>query len=324
MDIAPVSVPTNTGGVIAPDGPLAKRLKALPPSARAKFEKLRRAEIKARAAVDGLTAQIERVREARDDAERDLHIFDRHNRHPQFTYEEDAETKARRRIEVQAPERVALVEAFEAHKAELRRLTEEMAAIPRTDTAPIAAWLLSQDAKLVAVEVKLGKNDTLERNAAEQRHVSDELAAVGNAPRTIAEAKAAMRQEIARLAEKGRPEVGGLFHDQPIEWPTETFQAGGFGAHQYVVAATIKDAFALTIWANHDAIISALDKEIERQGDDTGAISAEDQSARVAALEAQLLTLQREAEAIIDRLEVPVKRACLLPEVLLGVERAKQ
>jgi len=178
---------------------------------------------------------------------------------------------------------------------------------------------------------KLGKNETLanalEHNATEQGRVSDALAAVGNAPRTIAEAKAAVRQEIAWLAEKGRPEVAGLFHNQGIEWATELFQAGGYGAHQYVVAATVKDAFALTIWANRDAIISALDQEIVRQGDDSAAMSADDQAAKVAALEAQLITLQRQAEAMIDRLEADgaphIQRRVTDPAILLGIERAK-
>jgi hypothetical protein len=57
------------------------------------------------------------------------------------------------------------------------------------------------------------------------------------------------------------------------------------------------------VWANRDAIITALDAEIDRLGNEKDALSAGDQALRIAECEHALLSLQREAEAIIERLE---------------------
>ena len=195
----------------------------------------------------------------------------------------------------------------------------------------ITDWLVSQSTKFAtaAPALKLGKEnlaDALERNRQAQSAARDELATVENAPITIAEAKAAMRAEVAALVERGRPDVGTLFHGETVAWPTEQFTASGHGAHEYVVAATIKDAFVFAVWANQDAVVRALDAEIARLGDDTRALSADAQTARRAKCKANLLALQRQAEAIIDRLEDEghqVRRTCAEPLVVLGIEPAR-
>ena len=309
------------------------RLKSLPISARDKFEKLRRAELRSRALIDGLYDQQQRVREQRDLAQRDLAIFDR--RHPpEFTYEEsNKDTGERRRIPVVFPEREALVAKIEHGKSELTRLADEQrAANLGYSTDDILSWLASQSTTFVAAPVpfvKPGKNETLadllEHNRQAQSTINTELATAQNAGRTIAEAKAAMRAEVARLAEKGRPEVASLFQGGNIEWPSEQFVAGGHGAHQYVVSATVKDTFAFAVWAHKGAIIAALDAEIERAGDDANALSAEAQATRIAELDAALLAHRRQGEAIIERLEgdgITARRTCTDPLVLLGIQPA--
>jgi hypothetical protein len=81
------------------------------------------------------------------------------------------------------------------------------------------------------------------------------------------------------------------------------------------------------VWAHREAVIGALEAEIDRIGDDAVALSVDDQALRIAECEHALLTLQREGEAIIERLEgdgVMVRRVCTHPFVLLGIERARQ
>ena len=110
---------------------------------------------------------------------------------------------------------------------------------------------------------------------------------------------------------------------KPVEAPTETFTAGGHGHHEHVVAATIKDAFALAVWENQDGIVAKLDRQIEAQGNDAIALDADAKAQRLAELEARLLRLQRTAEAIIERLEgdgMSIHRSCTDPLVLLGIE----
>ena len=308
------------------------RLKALPVSARDKFEKLRRAELRSRALVDGLYDQQQRIREQRDHAVRDLGIFDRRYP-PEFTYEEsNKDTGERRRIPVVFPEREALVAKIEHGKSELTRLADEQrAANLGYSTDDILNWLASQPGKFITAPaaLKLARGETpadaFTRNVEAIAAINAELATAQNAGRTIAEAKAAMRAEIARLAETGRPNVTSLFHGGGIEWLTEMFVAGGHGVHEHIVSATIKDAFALTVWAHKDAIVAALDAEIERAGDDANALSAEAQATRQLELSAALLAHQRQGEAIIERLEgdgISVHRTCIDPLVLLGIQPA--
>ena len=222
----------------------------------------------------------------------------------------------------------------ETSKAELARLSaEQEAANVGFSTANILDWLASQSTKFVAAPVpfiKLSKGETLtdlmDRNREAQAAINTELATVQNAGRTITEAKSAMRAQVAGLAEKGRPDVANLFHGGAVVWPTEMFSAGGHGAHQYTVTATVNDALAFAAWANRAAIIAQLDAEIERAGDDTNALSAEAQATRVAELQASLLNLQRHEEAIAERLEgdgIPVRRICVDPVVLLGIEQLR-
>jgi hypothetical protein len=162
----------------------------------------------------------------------------------------------------------------------------------------------------------------MERNCDAQSRVSEELARVRNAPRTTNEAKAFMRQQVAALAQQGKPTVEDLFHGGDVQWPTEQFSAACHGTNPSVLVATVRNASALVAWAARDAIIVALDAEIDRLGNDGDALSAEDQAARIAECELALLNLQREAEALIERLEgdgVMVHRVCADPRVLLGI-----
>jgi hypothetical protein len=316
---APVSAPAH----------IAKRLKALPACAIKKYDRLRRAATKARAAIDGLQVEIDRVRENRSAAQRDLALHDRR-------YPPQETIKDGKRVIADDPARTELAAAVDDFTRELARLQAEAHSVVIPNIGTIESWLAAQDpgAKFVPAMVavpKLGKHETLaaalERVNEDMRRVADELATVQNAPRTVTEAKAAMRARIEALAARGRPDVAGLFTDDDVRWPTEQFIAGGHGAHEYAVTATVKDHLALLVWAHREALIAALDREIEaHSADDVDALSADDQAARIAQLTAQLTVLKRQAEQLRDRLEadgVPVpQRDFTDVEVLLGIERA--
>jgi len=310
------------------------RLAALPKTAQQKFERLRQLETRMSALRDGLYDQQQRVREARDVAHLQLASFDRQMRpEATFEYKDDSATGTRTRVPVSFPERERIVQRIESYKAELARLVaEQTAANLGFSTADILDWLARSSAKYIAAPVPLVKinkgesfADALKRTRDAQATLHNELAAVENAGRTVTETKAAMRAEVALLAEKGRPGIANLFHGGSIEWPSEVLVANG--QHQYAVSTTIKDAFSLAVWAHRAAIVSQLDAEIERSGDDATALSAEAQATRVAELQAALFQLQRHEEAIVERLEsegVQVRRTCVDPLILLGIEQPRQ
>jgi hypothetical protein len=303
----------------------AAAIAKLPKRAQQKLEHLRQIDTRMKALRSGLFDAITAARDNLQAAQRNLLKFDHDNPSiPQII--EDKETGERKRTNVDPPGRADLLAWVERCKAEVKRLTDEQTA---TNTgfsvADIIDWLIAQRGNFVAVPIKLPKDNliaALERNRNHQSALNSDLIAIENTKRTAGEVKAAIRAEVAALAKKGQPDVAGLFHGQPLGWPTELLIANGAGVHQYSVAAQLKDAFALTIWANADAIIAKLDAEIERTGDDASALSCEDQAARIAVAKAKVLQLLRQGEAIIVALEAAgqqVTRTCADPLILLGI-----
>lgn len=303
-----------------------------PPAARDKFERLRRIEVRARTAIDGLYDEMQRIREQRDNAVRELAQFDRQQNPNTFTLETDEATGTQKRVPAKFPERDAIVARIETLKAELHHLARAQAAANvGFSTENILDWLAQQGAaKFVAAHAPLmkpakGENliDALARNREAQAVCRDDLSVAQNARRTIAEVKEAMRAEVMRVAEQGWPDVSNLFVGGEITWPSEPFVAHGQGTNAAVVSATIKDALSLTIWAHAPTIIERLDEEIERRGDDKTALTREAQAERVAERESALVDLRRLEEAIIQRLEAQgqhVHRLCTDPAILLGIE----
>ncbi|MEJ2375225.1 MAG: hypothetical protein P8Y71_07290 [Pseudolabrys sp.] len=290
----------------------------LPSFARAKYNKLRALDKRTRALRDGLSAQLSQVREQMADAQRDLAIFDRRNKpEAAFTIEEG------KRVPAKFPARDELLALIDSLKSETTRLSEEInAATTGIDLNEIDRWLADHaNVQFVEATVKPTKL-SLDAIRQRQKEISADIATVQNAPRTVVEAKAAMRAEINRLAELGRPDVASLYNGQPLEWPTEMLVANGAGVHPHIVTATVKHTFALTVWMNRDLLIQKLDEEIEHQGDDSFALSKDEQRVKLKELENQLLLLQRQEEKLIDRLDNPPPRTCRLPEVLLGIARA--
>jgi len=310
------------------------RLRLLPAAARAKFAFLRRAEIKTRAFLDGLQDAVERTRQQRDHAVRALALFDRQHADA-FTVETDEKSGQHRRVPTVFPERSALAEEVEGFKRDLQHLAEEIAAADiGYSTDSILSWLAAHSSsKFVAAPtspVKLAKGtnlfDALSQNRESQMTLRAELVATQNARRTVAEAKAAMRREVASIAERGRPDVANVFIGGEVAWPNETLTAHGYGDGAAVVSATVRGAFAVALWANEPAVVTLLDAEIERLGEDANALTKEAQTGRVAELERSLRDLQGEEEQLIERLVadgVPVRRLVTDPLILLAIEQAQ-
>jgi hypothetical protein len=307
----------------------ADPLRRLPAAAKAKLEHLRRIEQRSRALVDGIEDERERVRQQRDDATRQLAIFDR-NHAPQFKRVDDPATGGTKKVPVEYPERVELLGQIEDAKAELQRLAaEQREASLNFSVADLAIWAQQDHGRLADVpapKLPRGTNlsEALEANRAEQSAIADQLEALRNAPLSTAEAKSRMRAEVAALAERGRPMVDGLFYENGITWPETQIIATGAGETSTVVAAFVPDALALAVWANQAAVTAALEKEIERAADGRTALTFEARKTKLAECEAALLEAQRRGEVIVSKIEAEgriVRRSCVDPFVLLGVTR---
>ena len=107
----------------------ASALSRLPKEAQANFEHLRRIELRARSTINGLRDELIRIRETRQDAERELAKFDEQHA-GKYVIEEDEKTGLRKRLPFTNADREALVAQIAACRAEHTRLLAEQEATP--------------------------------------------------------------------------------------------------------------------------------------------------------------------------------------------------
>ena len=159
-------------------------MKALPQSAQKKYEHLRRIELRQRALVDGLLDQLERVREQRDHAVRELGAFDRYHRHVLVEMSNDAKPVKPATVSSEPAQRAALADRVEALKTEMARIGEQQSgANPGFSTADMLDFLIRQPADRTFTPARvsfpsLGKGETfcqaLVKNRSEQASVREE------------------------------------------------------------------------------------------------------------------------------------------------------
>jgi hypothetical protein len=334
MPIAAAVAETKPAVITNAPPHVARHLQKLPPVASKKYEGLRRATVRARSLIEGLRSELDRARETRDQMQTELEVLD--PAHPATFEFEECPDGGRRRVPSGRPVREALVASLDAAKDEIRRLQQEQQAIVRPNIEALEDWIarLDHSAKFVPARVppvKISKSETvagaLGKVLGDQKRIEALIAKIQDAPRTTEEAKQGLRAQIEALAARGRPDVMPLFDGDLVNWPRLQVIGGGAGLHQYSVVSEVADTEAVFAWLHRDALVAALDKEVETaRADDADALSAEEQNAQLSQLTAALLVLQHQGEALISQLEgdgIPVKRTCTLPEVLLGIEPAK-
>ena len=307
----------------------ARALAKLPKPALEKLEHLKDVETRMTALRNGLYESYNTARENFGAAQLALTRFDRE--YPAPTQIVDDGEGGTKRVEVPHPEREPLVAQVERFRNEMARITAQQGqANPGFSTKDILEWLAANPAKFVMapapkVAITGSLADTLASIRMKQSEAREALIEVQNAPATAQEAKARMRAEVAALAALGAPDINPLFYNHPVGWPAEILRVDGAGVHQYTSVATVKNAFALTVWLHSDAIVKRLEEDIDAAADET-ALSSQDREARITQLNTALLLLERQEEAIIIKIEMSggaVTRTTTLPEILLGIERAK-
>lgn len=169
--------------------------------------------------------------------------------------------------------------------------------------------------------------DGIERLRRRARELAADLHAVRSAPYPCATAKAAMRKQIAALAERGAPDCSAAIeHGAEIGWPRSTERLSIISAETVHGFATgeLPDALALTVWLHKDALIKKLDAAIDAEADDAAALGDEQRKEREAELLADTLATEREEAALIwkgqaDGLDVEHRLKCS-PLAVLGLQ----
>ncbi len=132
--------------------------------------------------------------------------------------------------------------------------------------------------------------------------------AVRTAPTPSTEAIALMHQQIDALAKRGAPDCFALVEQRgDIAFPTlkakiTRWTSSSDGSRTVLDPtaghADSPDALAVLAWLARDDLKAALQAEINQIADDANALTPADRNARLAALEAEIAELEREAARI--------------------------
>ncbi|MCA1492750.1 hypothetical protein I6F11_17660 [Ensifer sp. NBAIM29] len=186
-----------------------------------------------------------------------------------------------------------------------------------------------------ALKLKMPAVDRLaaevERVRAEIAELAAEKHAINSAAFTSAEAKARARAEIEALAEKGRPRVLDLIDHGPrsgLTWPHLITQSRnhGMGLHlpgDELRAFTELDGSGLAVlaWLHRDALVQAIEAEIDAVAEDENALSTEERAANLAALDLRILGAERIEAALVAASGGSIDhREDISPLAVLGVD----
>ena len=144
-----------------------------------------------------------------------------------------------------------------------------------------------------------------------------ELSRIRSAPPPRAEVRKGLAEYVARLVKQGKPRLV-VERGKPFDVRFED-RAKDFGVHEGYLAAVLA-------WADPERFTERLEALVA-EIDDKGAIPTADQQRRIAALEAELLKLGFEEEAIIEAAFAAgvdlLRRGRADPRAVLGVAVAE-
>jgi len=227
---------------------------------------------------------------------------------------------------------------IEAEIARLQRLASEYTVIS-TETGDLfsvlSKYVMRQKETArphtMAVEPRVldgeGHGDSVERLRRRVRELKADLDQVRFAPYPSDEAKRVARTQIDQLAARGAPTLFDVIDRRgDIKWPeltTHTLSTpmGTPGEQQFIVTTT-PDALAVLAWLHRDALVAALDREIDTSSQDDQALTDEQRIRKSAQISSDILATEREEEALIDRMEASgalfLRRTDADPRAVLG------
>ncbi|MBB4369120.1 hypothetical protein GGD63_001908 [Bradyrhizobium sp. cir1] len=233
-------------------------------------------------------------------------------------------------------ERAALTKQ-EAELARLKKLQDQHGArlrILSTLVSQVENWIKATPSGTTIgmhpIDVQLKKGENPADAVARLQHRSRELEAdrqrIITAPWPSHLAKERMRQQIAVMAESGRPRADQLVDfGEPVRFATRSIPARVLNvAPEAIAFFEIPDALGLLAWLHQDELIRRLDAEIDATADDANALDADQRRQAEAEILADRLIIEREEAELCWRQAADggpiLHRPDLDPQALLGVK----
>jgi hypothetical protein len=108
-----------------------------------------------------------------------------------------------------------------------------------------------------------------------------------------------------------------------LHGPTQRLTSGVIGAERQLAFAEVPDMLGLLAWMFKDALIAAIDREIDAEADDAASLSHEERQQREAEAQGDLLDIERQEAELVWQAQaqgLPVEhRADISPLALLGL-----
>lgn len=147
--------------------------------------------------------------------------------------------------------------------------------------------------------------------------VRDELRVAQAAPLPKADLKEQAWKAVLKLAAEGQPKISAAGKELKVD-----FSGSGFGVSSHRIAC-------IAAWMNPDAMHAALQADIDALPEHQGAMSAQEKVTKVAKLTADLDSLERSEEALIeqaasDGMEILRRPTASAPAVLGVVVKVKE
>lgn len=195
----------------------------------------------------------------------------------------------------------------------------------------VESWIKNRPGGAVIEQVttsvpSLLKGETLIEGVARLRRkaveIKEALAVIERAPRPSSEVKALAKAEIEKLAKA--PDVRGLFQGGTPNWPTESLTTKIFNVPDRAAVgfASAVDGLALTCWLHKDALIAAINREIDAHAHDDIAMSPSAKERAVAEMAKTLLDLEHAICRMVDvglAQKLPLEYGDEDPAAMLGV-----
>lgn len=327
--------------------PLDLALAALSPASRKKLDAIRESADRLADMASGLTRRASQEREDRLAIEARLAKYDdeiaRTGRPPTKTLQVHENGRSFQRIVPDPDRRKAIVKDLDAAKARHARREREAQEVLDTRVGPSRALVSRAERYLAQVgaagaaqsyaghPVKLkaatdlpGRLEDLRGQIAAK---ASEMQSARGAPFPSSEVKAAIAARIGRLAEAGRPDVRSLFFDphHPPAWATmqQTLHSVDGEGRRGLAMGQVLDPMATLAWLYETDLVEALGAEIDALADDSQALGADERATRIAALQVEILALERQEEAVIDAAAVQgvelARRANADPRAVLAL-----
>lgn len=276
------------------DEEIEKTLARLPPRAAEAFRALADRRFEAWSAVDGLSRKFRELIEERNS------LRTRHSAPIAFRERKgDTAGAAELRAEIAAAEKRLATVGDQRDRATERH--SEIGSLVRNIVDHVLELPPGRGFRDVVIEPPVIPNNDLHGALEGRRRRLRELLAdahrVRSAPRPSAAAKALVRAEVERLAEKGQPDVSGSIEvvgadeiASVIEWPRNPSTAA-FDLH------------ALLAWVCRDQLVAALDREVDQLADDAAALSDADRAEKLAEIAADMLACEMQEELVARMIE---------------------